>query len=106
MRSYTTPTEHLDFVQPCLTLTLDCIRTFTWDKKLESWVKEKGFAGGGGKKPTVTSPREYKHRFREAMERYVLEAPRYVYPWCANFILFPDADRWRTIRLVAGTCFA
>jgi 1-phosphatidylinositol-3-phosphate 5-kinase len=63
--------------QPCLTATLDCIRTFTWDKKLESWVKEKGFAGGGNKKPTVTSPREYKHRFREAMERYVLEAPRF-----------------------------
>ncbi|RPB11349.1 hypothetical protein P167DRAFT_575362 [Morchella conica CCBAS932] len=56
---------------------IDCIRTFTWDKKLESWVKEKGFAGGGNKKPTVTSPREYKHRFREAMERYVLEAPRF-----------------------------
>ena len=54
---------------------IDCIRTFTWDKKLESWVKEKGFAGGGRNKPTVTSPREYKHRFREAMERYVLEAP-------------------------------
>lgn len=51
-------------------------------------MKEKGFAGGGGKKPTVTSPREYKHRFREAMERYVLEAPRYVCPLCADFILF------------------
>jgi 1-phosphatidylinositol-3-phosphate 5-kinase len=59
---------------------IDCIRTFTWDKKLESWVKEKGFAGGGRNKPTVTSPREYKHRFREAMERYVLEAPRYLPP--------------------------
>jgi 1-phosphatidylinositol-3-phosphate 5-kinase len=57
---------------------IDCIRTFTWDKMLESWVKEKGLAGGGRKQPTVTSPREYKHRFREAMERYVLEAPRYV----------------------------
>lgn len=55
---------------------IDCIRTYTWDKMLESWVKEKGFAGRGGMKPTVTSPREYKHRFREAMERYVLEAPR------------------------------
>ncbi|KAI5803877.1 hypothetical protein EDC01DRAFT_611391 [Geopyxis carbonaria] len=56
---------------------IDCIRTFTWDKKLESWVKEKGLAGGGRNKPTVTSPKEYKHRFREAMERYVLEAPRH-----------------------------
>jgi len=54
---------------------IDCIRTFTWDKKLESWVKERGLAGGGRNKPTITSPREYKYRFREAMERYVLEAP-------------------------------
>lgn len=54
---------------------IDCIRTFTWDKKLESWIKDKGFVGGGRNKPTVTSPKEYKSRFREAMSRYVLEAP-------------------------------
>ncbi|KAF8477444.1 hypothetical protein BDZ91DRAFT_25165 [Kalaharituber pfeilii] len=53
---------------------IDCIRTYTWDKKLESWVKD--LTGGGRNlKPTVTSPKEYKHRFREAMERYILEAP-------------------------------
>ncbi|KAI5809864.1 1-phosphatidylinositol-3-phosphate 5-kinase [Peziza echinospora] len=53
---------------------IDCIRTFTWDKKLESWVKD--LTGGGRNiRPTVTSPKEYKHRFREAMERYILEAP-------------------------------
>ncbi|EKV08092.1 1-phosphatidylinositol-3-phosphate 5-kinase (Fab1), putative [Penicillium digitatum PHI26] len=46
---------------------IDCIRTYTWDKKLESWIKDKGFAGGGRNRPTVTSPREYKGRFREAM---------------------------------------
>jgi 1-phosphatidylinositol-3-phosphate 5-kinase len=57
---------------------IDCIRTYTWDKKLESWIKDKGFAGGGRNRPTVTSPREYKGRFREAMARYVLQAPRYV----------------------------
>ena len=57
---------------------VDCIRTFTWDKMLESWVKD--LTGGGRviNKPTVTSPKEYKHRFREAMERYILEAPKYV----------------------------
>ncbi|RMZ79208.1 hypothetical protein DV738_g3504, partial [Chaetothyriales sp. CBS 135597] len=54
---------------------IDCIRTYTWDKKLESWIKDRGFAGGGKNRPTVTSPREYKLRFREAMSRYVLEAP-------------------------------
>ncbi|GMF34307.1 unnamed protein product [[Candida] boidinii] len=59
---------------------IDCIRTFTWDKKLESWVKEKGLVGGTGvgKAPTVVTPRQYKNRFREAMERYILMAPG---PW-------------------------
>ncbi|KAF7509055.1 hypothetical protein GJ744_008450 [Endocarpon pusillum] len=54
---------------------IDCIRTYTWDKKLESWIKDRGFAGGNKNRPTVTSPKEYKKRFREAMDRYVLEAP-------------------------------
>lgn len=50
---------------------IDCIRTYTWDKRLESWIKDRGFAGGGRNRPTVTSPKEYKSRFREAMARYV-----------------------------------
>ena len=49
---------------------IDCIRTYTWDKKLESWMKDRG-----KNRPTVTSPREYKSRFREAMGRYVLQSP-------------------------------
>ncbi|KAF7561339.1 hypothetical protein G7046_g2777 [Stylonectria norvegica] len=48
---------------------IDCIRTYTWDKKLESWIKDRGFAGGNRNRPTVTSPKEYKSRFREAMAR-------------------------------------
>ncbi|KAI7871240.1 hypothetical protein BDF14DRAFT_1764825 [Spinellus fusiger] len=54
---------------------VDFIRTFTWDKKLESWVKDSGFLGGGGKEPTIVSPRQYRIRFREAMERYFLMVP-------------------------------
>ncbi|ORY57196.1 uncharacterized protein BCR38DRAFT_354922 [Pseudomassariella vexata] len=54
---------------------IDCIRTYTWDKTLESWIKGRGFAGGGRNRPTVTSPKEYKSRFREAMARYILQAP-------------------------------
>ena len=50
---------------------IDCIRTYTWDKRVEYWIKDRGFAGGGRNKPTVTSPKEYKSRFREAMARYV-----------------------------------
>ncbi|KAI9891764.1 MAG: 1-phosphatidylinositol-3-phosphate 5-kinase [Vezdaea aestivalis] len=54
---------------------IDCIRTYTWDKKVEFWIKDRGFGGGGTRAPTVTSPKEYKSRFREAMARYVLHAP-------------------------------
>ncbi|TVY73341.1 1-phosphatidylinositol 3-phosphate 5-kinase fab1 [Lachnellula suecica] len=54
---------------------IDVVRTYTWDKKLESWIKDRGFAGGGRNRPTVTSPKEYKSRFREAMDRYILYAP-------------------------------
>ncbi|KAL0090126.1 hypothetical protein J3Q64DRAFT_1636260, partial [Phycomyces blakesleeanus] len=54
---------------------VDFIRTFTWDKKLESWVKESGFLGGGGKEPTIVSPKQYRIRFREAMERYFFMVP-------------------------------
>ena len=43
-------------------LMVDFIRTFTWDKKLESWVKERGFVGGGTKEPTIVTPRQYKNR--------------------------------------------
>lgn len=59
---------------------IDFIRTFTWDKKLESWVKEKGLVGGASviKQPTVVTPKQYKKRFREAMERYILMVPD---PW-------------------------
>ncbi|KAL8948070.1 MAG: hypothetical protein Q9222_005710 [Ikaeria aurantiellina] len=51
---------------------IDCIRTYTWDKKLEFWTKNQR----GRSRPTVTSPRDYKNRFREAMGRYVLQAPK------------------------------
>ena len=49
----------------------DYIRTYTWDKKLESWVKESAFLGGAGKgEPTIVTPRQYRQRFITAMERY------------------------------------
>lgn len=46
-----------------MSLKADFIRTFTWDKKLESWVKERGFVGGGTKEPTIVTPRQYKNRY-------------------------------------------
>ena len=50
---------------------VDYIRTYTWDKKLESWVKESAFLGGGGRgEPTIVTPKQYRQRFLSAMERY------------------------------------
>jgi Phosphatidylinositol-4-phosphate 5-Kinase len=50
---------------------VDYIRTYTWDKKLESWVKESTFLGGAGKgEPTIVTPKQYRQRFLAAMERY------------------------------------
>ncbi|KAF9502172.1 hypothetical protein BDN71DRAFT_13186 [Pleurotus eryngii] len=50
---------------------VDYIRTYTWDKKLESWVKESAFLGGAGKgEPTIVTPKQYRQRFITAMERY------------------------------------
>lgn len=55
---------------------IDCIRTFTWDKKVENWVKGTNLIGGKkGKDPTIITPKQYRTRFREAMERYILEVP-------------------------------
>jgi hypothetical protein len=53
----------------------DFIRTFTWDKKLESWVKESGMLGGGKKEPTIVSPRMYRRRFRLAIDLYFCMIP-------------------------------
>ncbi|XP_017776695.1 PREDICTED: 1-phosphatidylinositol 3-phosphate 5-kinase [Nicrophorus vespilloides] len=57
---------------------IDYIRTFTWDKKLETIVKKTGLLGGQGKLPTIISPQEYQKRFEDAMHRYFLEVPD---PW-------------------------
>lgn len=56
---------------------IDWLRTFTWDKKVENWVKGNSLVGGGkkGKDPTIVTPKQYRIRFREAMERYILEVP-------------------------------
>jgi len=54
----------------------DYIRTYTWDKRLESWVKESAFLGGGPQRePTIVTPKQYKARFRAAMERYLPLVP-------------------------------
>ncbi|XP_069975794.1 1-phosphatidylinositol 3-phosphate 5-kinase isoform X2 [Penaeus vannamei] len=54
---------------------IDYIRTFTWDKKLETIIKGSVLAGGAGKLPTVVSPEVYRTRFCHAMDRYFLLTP-------------------------------
>lgn len=58
-------------VDLCWDGSTDYIRTYTWDKKLESWVKDSTFLGGANKgEPTIIGPKQYRHRFLSAMERY------------------------------------
>ncbi|GAA5986475.1 hypothetical protein JCM10908_003767 [Rhodotorula pacifica] len=71
----------VDATKPELVLGIvDYIRTYTWDKRLESWVKETAFLGGTYKSggPTVITPKQYKARFREAIDGYLLLSPT---PW-------------------------
>lgn len=49
---------------------IDYIRTYTWDKKLESWIKDRG-----KHKPTVMVPKHYRNRFRASIQRYFPLAP-------------------------------
>ena len=53
----------------------DYIRTFTWDKKLETMVKKSVIMGGQGKQPTIIQPKDYRDRFIAAMHRYFLPVP-------------------------------
>ncbi|XP_011497004.1 PREDICTED: 1-phosphatidylinositol 3-phosphate 5-kinase [Ceratosolen solmsi marchali] len=54
---------------------IDYLRTFTWDKKIETIVKKSGILGGQGKLPTIVSPVEYRARFIAAMHKYFLPVP-------------------------------
>jgi len=58
---------------------IDYIRTFTWDKKLETLVKSvksSGVFGGQAKTPTVINPDLYQMRFTDAMNRYFSTVPQ------------------------------
>ncbi|BGP15176.1 Mitochondrial distribution and morphology protein 12 [Rhodosporidiobolus nylandii] len=70
---------------------VDYIRTYTWDKRIESWVKETTFLGSGSKSggPTVITPKQYRMRFREAIDGYLLLSPT---PWLNPRTLLPVAN--------------
>ncbi|KAF1913694.1 hypothetical protein BDU57DRAFT_520658 [Ampelomyces quisqualis] len=75
---------------------IDCIRTYTWDKKLESWIKDRG-----KNKPTITSPKDYRMRFRVAMEKYILQAPNCWHQFSGR-IVEQGAERRRMVLEGAG----
>jgi len=53
---------------------IDYLRTYTWDKAVEEQAKSLGMVIGR-QAPTIVRPKNYKQRFREAMERYFMVAP-------------------------------
>ncbi|WFD29956.1 1-phosphatidylinositol-3-phosphate 5-kinase [Malassezia sp. CBS 17886] len=58
---------------------IDYLRTYTWDKRVESFVKETAILGGGGRgEPTIITPRQYRTRFLAFLDRYFLMTPD---PW-------------------------
>lgn len=81
-------------------LRTDYIRTYTWDKKLESWVKESAFLGGAARgEPTIVTPKQYRQRFISAMERYFPLVSRLplscFYPTLSQTLSFLKIpDRW------------
>jgi hypothetical protein len=54
---------------------IDYIRQYTWDKSVETWVKSATIMGSKNEIPTIISPKDYKLRFREAMNRYFVLIP-------------------------------
>lgn len=55
---------------------IDYLRTYTWDKRVESFVKETAILGAGGKgEPTIVTPRQYRMRFLTFLDRQLLMAP-------------------------------
>lgn len=83
----------------------DYIRTYTLDKRLESIVKT-NLMGAKQGLPTIVSPKLYRQRFTEAMNRYFLAVPgTTTYNHKAdNLILFISnlcffADRWEGLKI-------
>ena len=72
---------------------IDSIRTYTWDKKLESWIKDRG-----KNKPTITNPKDYRNRFRASISNYILLAPNCWYHLQPQLVPQPSG-----VGLVADT---
>lgn len=75
---------------------IDYIRTYTWDKKLEFWIKDRG-----KNKPTVRSPREYRNRFRASIARYFPLAPS-CWQIFGGQRIEPPRGRWDSLIVTKG----
>lgn len=61
---------------PKLHYFVDYIRTYTFEKRVESFVKKQtGILGGMSKLPTIIAPQHYRQRFYDAMDRYFPTVP-------------------------------
>jgi 1-phosphatidylinositol-3-phosphate 5-kinase len=86
---------------------IDYMRKYTWDKQLETWVKRSGIMGKPGRDPTIISPKQYKTRFREAMQQVplccLLSVSLSLISWllcvCVCVLLFA-ALTWTVLRAV------
>ncbi|KAL0234606.1 hypothetical protein PCE1_001642 [Barthelona sp. PCE] len=72
---------------------IDYVRSYTWDKRVESILKSSGIFGESGKRPTVVPPEIYQKRFKDALWRYFIALPKSTFPLppSQNF-LNPDSE--------------
>ncbi|KAG0146018.1 hypothetical protein CROQUDRAFT_78200 [Cronartium quercuum f. sp. fusiforme G11] len=72
---------------------IDYLRTYSWDKRLETLVKELG--GSSKEAPTIITPSLYKARFRRAMARYFIVSPDAWLRWWQPYLMQSDEDTER-----------
>jgi 1-phosphatidylinositol-3-phosphate 5-kinase len=75
---------------------IDYIRTYTWDKKIETIVKS---MSGQGQSPTVISPEHYRTRFLRRMDQYFPVVPD---EWHAYEKKFLDLSLFQTETIAAN----
>jgi 1-phosphatidylinositol-3-phosphate 5-kinase len=75
---------------------IDYIRTYTWDKKIETLVKSMSTVG---QSPTVISPEHYRTRFLRQMDQYFPVVPD---EWHAYEKKFLDLSLFQTETISAN----
>lgn len=66
----------VDAEENCLVVAIiDYVRQYTWDKRLETFVKSSGIMGDGNEEPTIISPASYRKRFLTTILGYFTVVP-------------------------------